>query len=139
MADPHLEPESELSPQARDMHRALVSLVEEIDAVDWYHQRVALTRDESLRRVLAHNADEEKEHAAMLLEWLRRRDSAWDENLRTYLFTTADILEVETEAEGGATGSSVEAAPAGEAASTDADPETRVNAGRWTVGSLKGR
>ncbi len=139
MADPHLEPESELSPQARDMHRALVSLVEEIDAVDWYNQRVALTRDESLRRVLAHNADEEKEHAAMLLEWLRRRDSAWDENLRTYLFTTADILEVEEAAEGGAASASAETASGGEAASSDDMPQARDRTGHWTVGSLKGR
>jgi ferritin-like protein len=83
-----------------DRHRAIVSIMEELEAVDWYDQRAAATSDPTLAGVLAHNRDEEKEHAAMTLEWLRRRDPKLDEMLRTYLFTTGSILEVEAEAEG---------------------------------------
>jgi hypothetical protein len=94
------EPYEELDEEARAFHRALLSLKEEIEAVDWYHQRVAVTKDEELRAVLAHNRDEEIEHACMTLEWLRRNMPAWDENLRTYLFTEAPITEVEEASEG---------------------------------------
>jgi uncharacterized protein len=76
-----------LGPQLIDRHRAIVSLMEEMEAVDWYDQRVAATEDEELKAILAHNRDEEKEHATMVLEWLRRRDPALDANLRKYLFT----------------------------------------------------
>jgi ferritin-like protein len=82
-----------------DRHRAIVSLGEELEAVDWYDQRVAATPDPSLAAVLAHNRDEEKEHAAMTLEWLRRHDPVWDRVLRTYLFTDLPIVAVEHEAE----------------------------------------
>lgn len=88
-----------LPEQARDIHRAVASLKEEIEAVDWYHQRVVLCTDPQLRKVLAHNRDEEIEHAVMTLEWLRRNMPKWDENLRRYLFTTADITEIEDAAE----------------------------------------
>jgi ferritin-like protein len=88
----------ELSAHARDIHRALESLKEEIEAVDWYHQRVDLARDDELRAVLAHNRDEEIEHAAMTLEWLRRNIDGWDHELREYLFTEAPIAEAEAEA-----------------------------------------
>lgn len=86
-----------------DRHRAIVSLREELEAVDWYDQRIAATDDPELAAVLAHNRDEEKEHAAMVLEWLRRRDEKFDEHLRTYLFTQVPITEVEERAaaEGG--------------------------------------
>lgn len=84
-----------LRPETRDMSRAIHSLMEELEAMDWYSQRVDVTDDEPLKRILAHHADEEKEHAAMLIEWIRRRDPEWDKYLRTYLFTTADITEVE--------------------------------------------
>jgi ferritin-like protein len=90
----HEEPGS-LTPEVIDRHRAIVSLQEELEAVDWYDQRVAAATDPELKGILAHNRDEEKEHAAMVLEWLRRRDPVLDRNLRTYLFTTAPILEVE--------------------------------------------
>jgi ferritin-like protein len=93
------ESREQLSPRTLDQHRAVASLMEELEAVDWYDQRVDATDDESLRAILAHNRDEEKEHAAMLLEWLRRRDAAWNEQLRTYLFTDGPILEIE-ESEG---------------------------------------
>ena len=80
-------------------HRAIVSIMEELEAVDWYDQRVAASDDPELAAVLAHNRDEEKEHFAMTLEWLRRHDPKIDEMLRTYLFSEGDILEVEHEAE----------------------------------------
>ena len=81
------EPINELSPETRDMHRAIVSLMEELEAVDWYNQRVDAAEDEELEAVLAHDRDEEKEHASMLLEWIRRRDPTFDHELRDYLFT----------------------------------------------------
>ena len=90
-----------LKPETMDRHRAIVSLMEELEAVDWYDQRVAATSDPELAAILAHNRDEEKEHAAMTLEWLRRRDPALDEQLRTYLFTSGSILAAEEEAMGG--------------------------------------
>ncbi len=85
----------QLKPETMDRHRAIVSIMEELEAVDWYDQRVDAAGDDELRAVLAHNRDEEKEHAAMTLEWLRRHDAVWDEQLRNYLFTDKPILEVE--------------------------------------------
>jgi ferritin-like protein len=93
-----------LKPETIDRHRAIVSIMEELEAVDWYDQRCDATSDPALRAILAHNRDEEKEHAAMVLEWLRRRDPKLDEHLRTYLFTTKDILAIEDEAEHGGGG-----------------------------------
>ena len=95
------EPAEKLTPETIDRHRAIVSIMEELEAVDWYDQRVDATSDTELAAVLAHNRDEEKEHAAMVLEWLRRRDAKLDEHLRTYLFTEGSILEIEAKAEGG--------------------------------------
>jgi uncharacterized protein len=94
------ENEQQLSPQTIDRHRAIVSIMEELEAIDWYDQRVEASRDEELQGLLAHNRDEEKEHAAMMLEWLRRHDPKLDEHLRTYLFTDKPLLEIEEEAEG---------------------------------------
>jgi ferritin-like protein len=94
------EPAELLSQAVIERHRALVSLMEELEAVDWYDQRVEASTDAGIREVMAHNRDEEKEHAAMTLEWLRRNDAKWDEVLRTYLFTELPITEVEAEAEG---------------------------------------
>ena len=85
------EPVGELSDETRDMHRAIISLMEELEAVDWYNQRVDACKDKELAAVLAHNRDEEKEHAAMVLEWIRRRDSRFDKELKDYLFTTEEI------------------------------------------------
>ncbi|UYN94896.1 MAG: ferritin [Enhydrobacter sp.] len=98
----HEDPEL-LGPDIVDQHRAIVSLMEELEAVDWYNQRAKAAQDAELRALLEHNRDEEKEHAAMALEWLRRRDPALDEHLRTYLFTTAPVTEIEhaAEADGG--------------------------------------
>lgn len=93
------EPEDRLSPATIDRHRAFVSIQEELEAADWYDQRVDATTDRDLAAILAHNRDEEKEHAAMVLEWLRRRDPTLDQHLRTYLFTSEAITEIETEVE----------------------------------------
>lgn len=85
------EPLEELRDATRDMHRAVVSLIEELEAVDWYSQRVDACKDGALQAVLAHNRDEEKEHAAMLLEWIRRNDPGFEKELRDYLFTDRPI------------------------------------------------
>jgi hypothetical protein len=116
------EPEDKLTPETIDRHRAIVSIQEELEAIDWYDQRVAATDDPELAAVLAHNRDEEKEHAAMTLEWLRRHDPVLDKHLRTYLFTTAPVTEIEAEAE---TSSSEEAG-------------VPSSAGSFGIGGLKG-
>ncbi len=87
----------ELSQKTKDMHRAIVSLMEELEAVDWYNQRMDACKDSELRAILEHNRDEEKEHAAMVLEWIRRHDPKFDKELREYLFTTKSLLEIEEE------------------------------------------
>ena len=89
------EPLRSLDEETLDVHRALISLIEELEAVDWYQQRVAATSNEELRQILAHNRDEEKEHAAMVLEWLRRHDAQFDKQLRTYLLTDSEITKIE--------------------------------------------
>jgi ferritin-like protein len=81
------EPIDELTDATRDMHRAITSLMEELEAVDWYNQRAEACKSDELRAIIAHNRDEEKEHAAMLLEWIRRQDTSFDKQLRDYLFT----------------------------------------------------
>ena len=98
MSDYH-EPPQEVHTQTRDFVRALRSLREEVEAVDWYAQRVSVAGDDHLREILRHNMEEEMEHAAMNLEWLRRNMDGWDDSLRTYLFTEKNLLEVEEEAE----------------------------------------
>lgn len=85
------EPVDELSDETRDMHRAIISLMEELEAVDWYNQRVDACKDDELREILEHNRDEEKEHAAMVLEWIRRRDPLFSKELKEQLFTTGPI------------------------------------------------
>lgn len=85
------EPIEELSDETRDMHRAITSLMEEFEAVDWYNQRIDACKDDELRAILVHNRDEEKEHAAMVLEWIRRRDKVLDKELKDYLFTDKSI------------------------------------------------
>jgi hypothetical protein len=85
------EPIDELSDDTREMHRAITSLMEELEAIDWYNQRVDACKDTDLAAILAHNRDEEKEHAAMVLEWIRRRDSTFDAELKDFLFTDKPI------------------------------------------------
>jgi hypothetical protein len=85
------EPIPELSDSTRDMHRAIISLMEELEAVDWYNQRADACKDPDLKAILEHNRDEEKEHAAMVLEWIRRKDPAFSREMKDYLFTTKPI------------------------------------------------
>ena len=119
------EPVEELQPRDRDIHRALTSLKEEIEAVDWYHQRAAATQDPEIRAVVEHNRNEEMEHAAMLLERLRRTMPEWDAALRTYLFSTGSLTALEAAAADGGEGAS--AAGGG------------APAGSLGIGSLKGK
>jgi ferritin-like protein len=89
---PYQEPQDELSRDVRDMHRAIESLKEELEAVDWYNQRVNVCKDKTLKAILAHNRDEEKEHASMILEWIRRQDPSFGKELKDYLFTEKPIV-----------------------------------------------
>jgi uncharacterized protein len=121
MASEGLHEERELLSEATvDYHRAMTSLGEELEAIDWYDQRVDATSDASLAAVLAHNRDDEKEHAAMTLEWIRRRDPALDAELRKFLFTSEPITEV----------------GAGDADGDGATPT--AGSGSLGIGSLKG-
>ena len=86
------EPVEELSAETRDMHRAIVSLMEELEAVDWYNQRADASKDPALKAILVHNRDEEKEHAAMLLEWIQRKDTRFSCQLKEFLFTDKSIV-----------------------------------------------
>jgi uncharacterized protein len=123
----HEKPE-ELGAEVIDVHRVIVSLMEELEAVDWYNQRAKATSDPTLRAVLEHNRDEEKEHAAMNLEWLRRHDPIFSKHLKTFLFTEGSITEVEEVAvHGGSDGGGGD----GEAGSPSSD-------GSLAIGSLRG-
>ena len=119
------EPRELLDEASVDHHRAMTSLCEELEAIDWYDQRVKATSDESLAAILAYNRDDEKEHAAMALEWLRRRDVALDTQLRKFLFSSGPITEVgEPESD--------------ESASASASASTAGVAGSLGIGSLTG-
>jgi len=124
--DLHEDPK-QLEPATIDRHRAVVSIMEELEAIDWYDQRIDAAGDAQLKQLLAHNRDEEKEHAAMMLEWLRRHDAKLDEHLRTYLFTDKNPLDVEHEAEHSADG---QEPGAGHARSSD---------GSLGIGSLRSK
>ena len=108
-AEGYHEPYEQLTANTRDLHRALRSLMEELEAVDWYQQRVDACDDDELREILAHNRDEEKEHATMVLEWIRRRDAVFNAQLRKYLFTDTPIVQDE---QGTKDGKTVGAPPA---------------------------
>jgi ferritin-like protein len=99
-----------LRPETREMHRAITSLMEELEAIDWYAQRIDAAADTELAAVLAHNRNEEKEHACMVLEWIRRHDAYFDQCLRRFLFTSGPIeqLEEKHEAANGAATASAE-------------------------------
>jgi len=127
------EPADDLQPATIERHRAIRSIMEELEAVDWYDQRFDASSDPELATVLAHNRDEEKEHAAMTLEWLRRNDPVLDQNLRTYLFTTDSIVGEEHAAEQGSAGdpdASDDSPPAGPTAMPSPD-------GSLGIGSLR--
>lgn len=120
------EERSRLRPATVDRHRAIRSIMEELEAIDWYDQRVDVTDDPELAEILAHNRDEEKEHAAMTIEWLRRHDPVFDRQLRTYLFTTGNILAIEDEVDD-------EASP-----TDDGDATSPGSDGSLSIGDLKG-
>ena len=117
------ESEDKLRPETLDNHRALTSMQEELEAADWYDQRVDAATDQELKEILAHNRDEEKEHFAMLLEWYRRRDATMDAHLKEYLFTTGSLVALE-QASAGGNGDGAHAADG--------------SAGSLGIGSLKG-
>lgn len=98
MYDYH-EPAETLSEKAKSRLRALNSLKEEIEAVDWYAQRVDVEKDKALKEILKHNMEEEMEHAVMTLEWLRRNMDGWDDYMKEFLFTEGDIAHHEEEEE----------------------------------------
>lgn len=89
------EPVEILDEKTKNITRAIMSIKEELEAVDWYNQRVAATDDPELKAIMAHNRDEEIEHACMGIEWLRRNMDKWDEELRTYLFAEGSIIAAE--------------------------------------------
>src|SRR5436190_22220032 len=102
-SDTYHEPVELLSEHTKDLHRGITSLMEELEAIDWYQQRAEVTTNAELRAVLEHNRDEETEHAMMVLEWLRRNNPVFDTNIRTYLLKDAPITEIEdVETAGGA-------------------------------------
>lgn len=124
-------PREVLSQETRLLHNAITSLIEELEAADWYRQRADDTEDEPLREILLHNMREEMEHAAMVLEWIRRHNADFAGHLKTYLFTDTPITGIER---------AVEAAGAAEEAGTAAEPPARGSGAGLgvTVGSLKG-
>ncbi|WP_342305028.1 ferritin family protein [Methanolobus sp. ZRKC5] len=90
------EESTKLSEKTLNLKRAIDSLREELEAVDWYNQRADACTDENLKKILIHNANEEKEHAAMLIEWLRQNDENFAKELKEYLFSTEkDIASLE--------------------------------------------
>lgn len=92
----YLEGMEKLTEKSRNLHRAVYSLIEELEAVDYYQQRADVTADPELRMILEHNRDEEKEHAAMLLEWIRRNDAGFEKEFRSYLFKEGrSVVELE--------------------------------------------
>lgn len=126
------EPLELLSEPTRNLHRAIVSLVEELEAIDWYGQRAEACSDAELRAVLLHNREEEIEHAMMNLEWLRRNSPEFDEKIRTYLGTSGPITAIEAAEEHGATGERAERVV------TSAGAGVAAAGGSLGIGSLKG-
>jgi hypothetical protein len=125
---------ADLLPEAtKDFHRAIESLIEELEAVDWYQQRADATKEESLRAVLLHNRNEEVEHAMMTLEWLRRRDAKIDETARMFLFAEGEITQIEA-AKKAATAASGAASDGG--SSPSSSPSSPSSLG---IGSLRSR
>jgi uncharacterized protein len=116
------EPVDKLKPETINFHRAMVSVMEELEAIDWYRQRAEACTDGQLRAILEHNMNEEIEHFSMALEWIRRNVPKFDEALRTYLFTTGEITELEEAATGGKEGTA----------------KGNRSSARTTVGDMKG-
>jgi ferritin-like protein len=120
-------PRERLTKETLSLHHAIVSLMEELDAIDWYRQRADDAEDDALRAILLHNMREEMEHASMVLEWIRRNNADFDGFLRTYLFTKAPITQVEKAAEG----------EVGDKAPTSGSRSS--GDGGFTIGTLKGK
>lgn len=118
------EREEKLSPATVDAHRAILSIMEEFEAVDWYHQRADACTDAELRDILLHNMKEEMEHASMLMEWLRRRTPLFDDILKTYLFSQGDITRLEELNK--------------DKIAVESQPRSVTSAPRMTVGHMKG-
>jgi ferritin-like protein len=118
------EPVELLSESTKNLHRAIISLIEELEAVDWYQQRAEACTDDDLRAVLVHNKNEEIEHAMMNLEWIRRHSAVFDANIGTYLNSKGPITEVEKRAEA--------SGPGGRGPSASTGPSLGI-------GSLKGK
>lgn len=116
------EPVEKLKPETINFHRAMVSLMEELEAIDWYRQRAEACTDSQLRAILEHNMNEEIEHASMALEWIRRNTPKFDEALRTYLFTSGEITALEEATAGGKEGNA----------------KGNRSSARTTVGDMKG-
>jgi len=133
------EPAELLSEETKNIHRAIVSLVEELEAVDWYQQRAEACSDADLKAVLIHNKNEEIEHACMNLEWLRRRVPEIDERLRTYLFAEGPITEIEANAKAAQAGGGKAPRPAAKAPSSSASSSNPSASGSLDVGSLRSR
>jgi hypothetical protein len=122
-SDNYHEPFELLSQESRDMHRALVSVMEELEAIDWYQQRADACGDDELKQILLHNKKEEMEHAMMGFEWVRRHSPDFDQRMRTYLFSTGPVTEIEVAATAGGGGS----------------PSGGANGGSLGIGSLRRR
>lgn len=117
------EPVDKLKPDTPDLHRAIVSLMEELEAFDWYRQRADACVDDQLRAILEHNMNEEIEHASMVLEWIRRKVPKVDDALKTYLFTSGDVTQIEAKIMSGSS-------------ERNAYEKSQT---RTTIGDLKGR
>ena len=125
---------ADLLPEAtKDFHRAIESLIEELEAVDWYQQRADATKEETLRAVLLHNRNEEVEHAMMTLEWLRRRDAKIDETARMFLFAEGEITQIEA-----AKKAAMAAGTAGSGGGTSS-PTSPASPSSLGIGSLRNR
>lgn len=125
MASMYHEPVEDLPQQTRDITRAIQSMKEELEAIDWYNQRAASTQDQTLKNLLIHNRDEEIEHATMLMEWLRRLMPEFDAEMRTYLFTEGPLETIE------------ETGGEGTAEKGDAQAESASSAGDLGIGKIK--
>ncbi len=127
------EPLEQIPEPTRDLHRAISSLMEELEAVDWYQQRAGATQDPELRAILEHNRDEETEHAMMVLEWIRRNNPVFAKNVETYLSKTGPITQLEAAVKG----ESAEGAKP-EAGAKRSSSSAGRNDGSLGIGSLKG-
>ena len=130
-SDSYHEPIELLSEETKNTHRAIVSLMEELEAIDWYQQRAEACSDPELRSVLTHNKNEEVEHAMMALEWLRRTNPVFAENIQTYLNSSGPITTVEARAAGAASGAATDNG-------TGRSPSGSDESASLGIGSLKG-